>query len=226
MARRGRRAAGRGGVHRGGEGRSPTLARPGALASAIAMAAAAPGRRDPAAAASAGAAPRGDEAWRSRRAAAGADAARSAASRARGEDPTLGLHTRFTDAIEWVEHAGRRVRRLLGGDLGVRLLLRGARAVPLQLPDQLGAREHVPDVRHAVHARRALTPTSEDQHVRVDVVYSQFSRRGKAMADIVSSVFFFIFTIDDVRDRLRGSRWTPSTTGRSRSPNGPSSTGR
>ena len=35
----------------------------------------------------------------------------------------------------------------------------------------------------------------EDQHVRVDVFYSKFSTRGKAIADIVSSVFFFIFTI-------------------------------
>jgi TRAP-type mannitol/chloroaromatic compound transport system permease small subunit len=35
----------------------------------------------------------------------------------------------------------------------------------------------------------------EDQHVRVDVVYTHFSTRGKAIADIVSSVFFFIFTI-------------------------------
>ncbi|HEX6138685.1 MAG TPA: TRAP transporter small permease subunit [Casimicrobiaceae bacterium] len=33
----------------------------------------------------------------------------------------------------------------------------------------------------------------EDQHVRVDVVYSKFSPRGKAIADIVTSVFFFIF---------------------------------
>ena len=33
----------------------------------------------------------------------------------------------------------------------------------------------------------------EDQHVRVDVVYSHFSNRGKAMADIFTSVFFFIF---------------------------------
>jgi TRAP-type mannitol/chloroaromatic compound transport system permease small subunit len=32
-----------------------------------------------------------------------------------------------------------------------------------------------------------------DQHVRVDVVYSHFSTRGKAIADIVSSLFFFIF---------------------------------
>jgi TRAP-type mannitol/chloroaromatic compound transport system permease small subunit len=35
----------------------------------------------------------------------------------------------------------------------------------------------------------------EDQHVRVDVFYSKCSTRGKAIADIVSSVFFFIFTI-------------------------------
>ena len=35
----------------------------------------------------------------------------------------------------------------------------------------------------------------EDQHVRVDVVYTHFSRRGKAIADIVTSVFFFIFVL-------------------------------
>jgi TRAP-type mannitol/chloroaromatic compound transport system permease small subunit len=35
----------------------------------------------------------------------------------------------------------------------------------------------------------------EDQHVRVDVFYSKFSVRGKAIADIISSVFFFIFTL-------------------------------
>jgi TRAP-type mannitol/chloroaromatic compound transport system permease small subunit len=34
-----------------------------------------------------------------------------------------------------------------------------------------------------------------DQHVRVDVFYAKFSTRGKAIADIVSSLFFFIFTI-------------------------------
>lgn len=33
----------------------------------------------------------------------------------------------------------------------------------------------------------------EDQHVRVDVLYSQFSVRGKAIADIITSIFFFIF---------------------------------
>ncbi len=35
----------------------------------------------------------------------------------------------------------------------------------------------------------------EDQHVRVDVLYTRFSPRGKAIADIATSVFFFIFTI-------------------------------
>ena len=34
-----------------------------------------------------------------------------------------------------------------------------------------------------------------DQHVRVDVLYTRFSARGKAIADIVTSVFFFIFTL-------------------------------
>jgi TRAP-type mannitol/chloroaromatic compound transport system permease small subunit len=33
----------------------------------------------------------------------------------------------------------------------------------------------------------------EDQHVRVDVFYSKFSTRWKAIADIITSVFFFIF---------------------------------
>ena len=35
----------------------------------------------------------------------------------------------------------------------------------------------------------------EDQHVRVDVFYAKFSPRGKAIADIFTSVFFFIFTV-------------------------------
>ena len=34
-----------------------------------------------------------------------------------------------------------------------------------------------------------------DQHVRVDVFYVKFSTRGKAIADIITSVFFFIFVL-------------------------------
>jgi TRAP-type mannitol/chloroaromatic compound transport system permease small subunit len=35
----------------------------------------------------------------------------------------------------------------------------------------------------------------EDQHVRVDVIYTKFSPRGKAIADIITSVFFFTFIL-------------------------------
>ena len=35
----------------------------------------------------------------------------------------------------------------------------------------------------------------EDAHVRVDVIYTHFSPRGKAITDIITSVFFFIFAI-------------------------------
>ena len=34
----------------------------------------------------------------------------------------------------------------------------------------------------------------EDQHVRVDIIYSRLSDRGKALADVVTSTLFFIFT--------------------------------
>ena len=35
----------------------------------------------------------------------------------------------------------------------------------------------------------------EDQHVRVDVIYTKFSTRGKAIADIITSLFFFTFIV-------------------------------
>jgi len=35
----------------------------------------------------------------------------------------------------------------------------------------------------------------EDQHVRVDVIYAKFSTRGKAIADIITSLFYFIFIV-------------------------------
>ena len=39
--------------------------------------------------------------------------------------------------------------------------------------------------------------------MRVDVIYAQFSRRGKAIADILTSVFFFIFTVTLLVTSLR-----------------------
>lgn len=35
----------------------------------------------------------------------------------------------------------------------------------------------------------------EDAHVRVDVIYNYFSTRTKAVIDVVTSIFFFIFTV-------------------------------
>ena len=66
----------------------------------------------------------------------------------------------------------------------------------------------------------------EDQHVRVDVIYAKFSPRGKAIADIITSVFFFIFIGTMLVDGLplRGRCCATSTS--IRSPNGGSSTGR
>ena len=43
----------------------------------------------------------------------------------------------------------------------------------------------------------------EDQHVRVDVIYTKFSTRGKAIADIFTSLFFFIFIITLLWTSLR-----------------------
>ena len=46
--------------------------------------------------------------------------------------------------------------------------------------------------------------------MRVDVLYAKFSPRGKAIADIVTSVFFFIFIGTMLVDRLRASPPTRS----------------
>ncbi|MDD9856955.1 MAG: TRAP transporter small permease subunit [Gammaproteobacteria bacterium] len=43
----------------------------------------------------------------------------------------------------------------------------------------------------------------EDAHVRVDVFYMRFSKKGKALVDVLTSVFFFIFAVS-----LLTSGWT------------------
>ena len=63
--------------------------------------------------------------------------------------------------------------------------------------------------------------------MRVDVFYAKFSPRGKAIADIITSVFFFIFVGTLL---LTGWRFAmdcdPAASAKTRSPNGASSTGR
>lgn len=110
------------------------------------------------------------------------------------EDPTLHVHTRFTDAIEWVNvKAGEYVAYW------------GVIAVFVYYYEVI-ARFVFNSPTNWVHESMFLMfgmqymisgayAYKEDQHVRVDVVYTHLSDRGKAIADIVSSIFFFIFTI-------------------------------
>jgi TRAP-type mannitol/chloroaromatic compound transport system permease small subunit len=110
------------------------------------------------------------------------------------EDPTLRVHTRFTDAIEWVNvKAGEYVAYW------------GVIAVFVYYYEVL-ARYVFNSPTNWVHESMFLMfgmqymisgayAYKEDQHVRVDVVYTHLSERGKAIADMVSSVFFFIFTL-------------------------------
>ncbi len=110
------------------------------------------------------------------------------------EDPTLGMHTRLTD---WID--------TLNAKAGEYVAYWAIVAVFVYYYEVL-ARYVFNSPTNWVHESMFLMfgmqymisgayAYREDQHVRVDVFYSKFSRRGKAMADIVSSVFFFIFTI-------------------------------
>jgi TRAP-type mannitol/chloroaromatic compound transport system permease small subunit len=111
-----------------------------------------------------------------------------------GEDPTLGLHTKFTDAIEWVNtKAGEYVAYWAVISVFVYYYEVYARFVfnsPTNwVHESMFLMYGMQYMISGAYAYR------EDQHVRVDVVYSHLSVRGKAIADIISSVFFFIFTI-------------------------------
>ena len=108
------------------------------------------------------------------------------------EDPTMTMHTRFTDAIEWLN-----VR------VGEYVAYWAVIAVFVYYYEVV-ARFLFNSPTNWVHESMFLMfgmqymlcgafAYREDQHVRVDVVYAKFSRRGKAIADIITSVFFFIF---------------------------------
>ena len=109
-----------------------------------------------------------------------------------GEDPTMRLHTRFTDAIEWIN-----------ARVGEFVAYWAVIAVFVYYYEVL-ARYVFNSPTNWVHESMFLMfgmqyllsgayAYREDQHVRVDVVYSKLSTRGKAICDIVTSVFFFIF---------------------------------
>lgn len=109
-----------------------------------------------------------------------------------GEDPTLAVHTRLTDAIDW-----------LNGKAGEFVAYWAVIAVFVYYYEVI-ARYVFNSPTNWVHESMFLMfgmqymisgafAYRDDQHVRVDVIYVKFSRRGKAIADIVTSLFFFIF---------------------------------
>ncbi|HTQ77663.1 MAG TPA: TRAP transporter small permease subunit [Burkholderiales bacterium] len=111
-----------------------------------------------------------------------------------GEDPTRALHTRFTDAIEWINvKAGTYVAYWAVISVFVyyyEVIARFLFNSPTNwVHESMFLMYGMQYMISGAYAYR------EDQHVRVDVVYAKLSPRGKAIADIISSVFFFIFTL-------------------------------
>jgi TRAP-type mannitol/chloroaromatic compound transport system permease small subunit len=108
------------------------------------------------------------------------------------EDPTLGMHTRITDKIEWVNlRVGEFVAywaviSVFGYYYEV--VARFAFNSPTNwLHESMFLMYGMQYMLAGAYAYQL------DQHVRVDVFYVKFSPRGKAIADIITSVFFFIF---------------------------------
>jgi TRAP-type mannitol/chloroaromatic compound transport system permease small subunit len=110
------------------------------------------------------------------------------------EDPTLHLHTRITDKLEWLNvRAGEFVAYWAVISVFVYYYEVIARYVfnsPTNwVHESMFLMYGMQYMLCGAYAYR------EDQHVRVDVIYTKFSPRGKAIADIVTSVFFFIFIL-------------------------------
>lgn len=110
------------------------------------------------------------------------------------EDPTVGMHTRITDAID-----------ALNARAGEFVAYWAVIAVFVYYYEVI-ARYVFNSPTNWVHESMFLMFGMQymlagayaygvDQHVRVDVFYANFSDRGKAIADIITSVFFFIFVL-------------------------------
>lgn len=111
-----------------------------------------------------------------------------------GEDPTLAMHGPVIDAVEWLNvHVGEYVSYW-------------AVVAVFAYYYEVLARYVFNSPTNWVHESMFLMfgmqyllsgayAYREDQHVRVDVLYTRLSARGKAIADIITSVFFFIFIV-------------------------------
>ena len=110
------------------------------------------------------------------------------------EDPTMHMHTRITDKLEWLNvRIGEFVAYWAVISVFVYYYEVIARFVfnsPTNwVHESMFLMYGMQYVLCGAYAYR------EDQHVRVDVFYTKFTPRGKAIADIVTSVFFFIFIL-------------------------------
>lgn len=109
-----------------------------------------------------------------------------------GEDPTLGVHTWLTDKIELVN--------IRAGEFAAYWAVLSVFAYYYEVIARFAFNSPTNWVHESMFLMYGMQymlagayAYREDQHVRVDVIYTRFSPRGKAVADIITSVFFFIF---------------------------------
>jgi TRAP-type mannitol/chloroaromatic compound transport system permease small subunit len=110
------------------------------------------------------------------------------------EDPTIHLHTRVTDALEWLN--------IRAGEFVAYWAVISVFAYYYEVIARYVFNSPTNWVHESMFLMYGMQymlcgayAYREDQHVRVDVFYSKFSPRGKAIADIITSVFFFIFIL-------------------------------
>jgi TRAP-type mannitol/chloroaromatic compound transport system permease small subunit len=110
------------------------------------------------------------------------------------EDPTLHLHTRFTDKLEWLNI---RVGEFVAYWAVISVFVYYYEVVARYIFNS--PTNWVHESMFLMYGMQYMLCGAyayrEDQHVRVDVFYAKFSPRGKAIADIITSVFFFIFIL-------------------------------
>jgi len=110
------------------------------------------------------------------------------------EDPTMHMHTRITDALEWLN--------IRAGEFVAYWAVISVFAYYYEVIARFVFNSPTNWVHESMFLMYGMQymlcgayAYREDQHVRVDVFYVKLSPRGKAIADIITSVFFFIFMI-------------------------------
>ncbi|CAN5312800.1 hypothetical protein BH11PSE4_BH11PSE4_10910 [soil metagenome] len=109
-----------------------------------------------------------------------------------GEDPTRNIHTWITDKIEIVT--------MRAGEFAAYWAVISVFAYYYEVIARYAFNSPTNWVHESMFLMYGMQymlagayAYREDQHVRVDVIYTKFSPRGKALADIFTSIFFFIF---------------------------------